>query len=546
MLLHSLGVLLLAATRLLPSNATAPACNLSGLWNFAPIDASSGWSGSPFTYNITHHANGTVSFPGFTTLASVDLTWRPSDAFSRAVGALRGRVLTLTLQDVGHKPGATANVSATVHASCDFIDMEGARYDCSVPTPAALTVPLVGGMFSRGGSPIEMAPSQWMRTVNAWLLRAATICSTDGRNVSLLTPGFPLGYVGQWMRDSFYGISSGIDLLPNITATVASVEWMYEHARPVDGAMPQSVDPAGQNDSFYEWGQRCNQTVGAPLWRSCIDLDSGPFAVKMADAIVSALPEHDGKAFFLKWHAALANGLNVTTLDPDGSGLPWINSSRQLIGYGFQDGEYMSGDVLYSSILYWNATGILADLYAQAGPSFASQVTALRAQAERVKHQISAELWSDKLGAFVAATQLESDRISVWGNAFAGVSGLANATQSAAIFAFFRDREADIFFEGQVRQTPAPHFWDSTHTGHNTYQDGAYWGTPLDHVLTFIGQTDRAMACRLLHDSIASYRSHGINEWIGPFYPASTSGARGYVASAAGSYGASKALHCHD
>ena len=253
------------------------------------------------------------------------------------------------------------------------------------------------------------------------------------------------------MRDSFYGISSGIDLLPNITATVASVEWMYEHARPVDGAMPQSLDLNGATDG-----------------NSFIFLDSGPFAVKMADAIVSALPEHDGKAFFLKWHAALANGLNVTTLDPDGSGLPWINSSRQLIGYGFQDGEYMSGDVLYSSILYWNATGILADLYAQAGPSFASQVTALRAQADRVKHQISAELWSDKLGAFVAATKLESDRISVWGNAFAGVSGLANATQSAAIFAFFRDREADIFFEGQVRQTPAPHFWDSTHTGHNT------------------------------------------------------------------------------
>ena len=90
-------------------------------------------------------------------------------------------------------------------------------------------------MFSRGGSPIEMAPSQWMRTVNAWLLRAATICSTDGRNVSLLTPGFPLGYVGQWMRDSFYGISSGIDLLPNLTATVAAVEWVFEHARPVDG-----------------------------------------------------------------------------------------------------------------------------------------------------------------------------------------------------------------------------------------------------------------------------------------------------------------------
>jgi hypothetical protein len=107
-------------------------------------------------------------------------------------------------------------------------------------------------MFSRGGPPISMRPSEWMRVANAWLLRAASICSTDGRQVQLLTPGFPLGYRGQWMRDSFYGISSGIDLLPNLTATVAAVEWMFEHARPVDGAMPQSVDPHGDSNSFCE------------------------------------------------------------------------------------------------------------------------------------------------------------------------------------------------------------------------------------------------------------------------------------------------------
>jgi hypothetical protein len=196
--------------------------------------------------------------------------------------------------------------------------------------------------------------------------------------------------------------------------------------------------------------------------------------------------------------------------------------------------------------LFWNATRILADLYDDAGPSFAAQASALRTQAAHVREQISAELWSDKLGAFVAATELESDRISVWGNAFAGASGLANATQSAAIFSLFKDREADIFWEGQVRQTPAPNFWDSTHTGPHTYQDGAYWGTPLHHALTFIGQYDNGMACRLLHDSIASYRSHGINEWAGPFYPAGISGAPGYVASAAGSYYGSKVLRCDE
>lgn len=162
----------------------------------------------------------------------------------------------------------------------------------------------------------------------------------------------------------------------------------------------------------------------------------------------------------------------------------------------------------------------------------------------KVRQQITTELWRPDLGAFVAATELESDRISVWGNAFAAASGLATEAQKDAIFRLFSDREHDVFWEGQVRQTPAPQFWASTHTGRNTYQDGAYWGTPLHHVLPFIGERDPAAACRLLHDAISSFRGHGFNEWTGPFYPAGIVGAPGYVATAAGAYFASKALRC--
>lgn len=77
--------------------------------------------------------------------------------------------------------------------------------------------------------------------------------------------------------------------------------------------------------------------------------------------------------------------------------------------------------MLYSSVLFWNATGILADLYDMLGPGFATQAAMLRQQAAHVRTQITAELWNDTLGAFVAATELESDRISLWGNALAAV-----------------------------------------------------------------------------------------------------------------------------
>ena len=55
----------------------------------------------------------------------------------------------------------------------------------------------------------------------------------------------------------------------------------------------------------------------------------------------------------------------------------------------------------------------------------------------------------------------------------------------------------------------------------------------------------KAMACRLLNDTIASFRSHGIWEWVGPFFPAPNFGAPGYTsASAANTFFASRQLRC--
>ena len=125
------------------------------------------------------------------------------------------------------------------------------------------------------------------------------------------------------------------------------------------------------------------------------------------------------------------------------------------------------------------------------------------------------------------------------------------------MFAWFSANADKIFFEGQVREIPFPNQWtmrsvvdprpqspsDPAATD-RTYQNGGYWATPHHHVLPWLGTHDRTMACHLLNETIASYRAHGIFEWIGPFFPAASSGAPGYTASAANTYFASKQLRC--
>jgi hypothetical protein len=233
-------------------------------------------------------------------------------------------------------------------------------------------------------------------------------------------------------------------MLPNLTATTKAVEWIFSHAAATTGAMPEFVPLNG---------------IVPPNAYGV--LDSGAFAVKLAAVLVSSMGgqhrvegaqvEPAGQAWFLQWAHALSRGLNATTLGP--TGLPWIDpanidparsSNMKTVNAG--------GDVLYSSVLYWNATSILADLYTSAGPAYASEAVSLRAQAAQVRAQITKELWNGTLGAFVAATELESDRISVWGNALAAASGLASPSQATAIYEMLiRNEGLDVFWEGQVR-----------------------------------------------------------------------------------------------
>ena len=180
-------------------------------------------------------------------------------------------------------------------------------------------------------------------------------------------------------------------------------------------------------------------------------------------------------------------------------------------------------------------------------------------QAAAVQATVTKELWNASVGMFMASNGVASESIDIWGNAMAGAIGFATEAQSKAIFSFFKRRESDIFYEGQVREIPKPQQWAATRwqtewnetvggdkdgTDGRLYQNGGYWATPHHHVLPFLAMHDKQMACRLLNDTISSFRGHGIWEWIGPFFPADTTGAPGYTASAADTYFASEHLRC--
>ena len=111
-------------------------------------------------------------------------------------------------------------------------------------------------------------------------------------------------------------------------------------------------------------------------------------------------------------------------------------------------------------------------------------------QAAAVQAAVTKELWNASVGMFMASNGVASQNIDIWGNAMAGATGFATEEQSRAIFSFFKRREADIFYEGQVREIPKPQQWAATRwrtewnetvggdndgTDGRIYQNGGFW-----------------------------------------------------------------------
>ena len=531
--------------------AASSACSLSGPWSYLPASAfnhSLAPQGQPRGWNAFQCAYVWKESSASSSISFTSPIGCLGDQWSVARGVLSGAPpQRLALSFVSAKANATAAMHGTVSATCDFIDMDD------------------GSLFTRGVHPVDQSDHAWLRSTTAWLVRAATITFTDGTRH--LTPGYPTHYNGQWMRDSFYGIKHAWDVVNSTHRAdyAASLEWMLSHAR-ADGILPQMCpprdDPLRHGRCDYGSVSGCNDTVGAPGWHRCQDLDTASFAIKLAAHLWGAYSMPNRKRaqeLYAMWGPTLLRSLNATTTAPDDSSLLWSNTTRPVVNYGFQDTEVQSGAVLYSSLLAWNATRLLAGLERNLG-SDAALAAMLDARAERIRVAADAQLWDGALGVYRAATGISKSNIDVWGNAMAAAAGFANGTQQQSIFRFFQAHEADIFYEGQVRETPAWQQWEQVRSVSGqtygdeppqalatarTYQNGGYWATPHHHVLPFLAQHDRTMACRLLNATIASFRGRGIFEWVGPFYPALSAGAPGYVASAANTLFASAHLRCH-
>src|SRR5665213_475761 len=188
------------------------------------------------------------------------------------------------------------------------------------------------------------------------------------------------------------------------------------------------------------------------------------------------------------------------------NGIVYTTDDFRGVDFGFRDAEVITGDLCFTSILKYRASREMADLFELLGDKKKSGK--YRSISEHIKKAIPG-LFADEHGLLRASTG-KSHQPDVWGTALAVYFGILNGrTEQEACHALAGAYEnKTLAFKGNIRHVlTSDDFNDSTAWAYslaskNTYQNGAYWGTPTGWVCYAMAKVNRSAAHQLASEYI--------------------------------------------
>ena len=252
--------------------------------------------------------------------------------------------------------------------------------------------------------------------------------------------------------------------------------------------------------------------------------DNAQFMVKLVAEYVDLTGD---KAAFLARRGQLYAGMDRVPRADDG--LVRVDRNYPHSTYGFTDSIAKTGKEFFTSLLYWEATRLLAQLCADA--EYHDEAHDWYERAEPLKHSLD-QFYDEEYGLYRAASR-DGNQLDLWGSAYACVLRLASKSRAQRIAEFFRDTPEVSIWHGHVRHLPVGQYWDRLirpgWPEPETYQNGAFWAVPSGWVAQVMALSDQASARALIYDLTDVWRREGIFECISPYASPMN---EGYVASA--------------
>ncbi|HEY3285132.1 MAG TPA: hypothetical protein VGN26_22905 [Armatimonadota bacterium] len=189
---------------------------------------------------------------------------------------------------------------------------------------------------------------------------------------------------------------------------------------------------------------------------------------------------------------------------------------RTRVDWGFCDTVRKTGLCLMPSLLRWRAARDLVALHRAAGS--AARSAGYSREASRVREAIPRTFYQSVgtapggEGLLLSATGV-GRKDDVWASAFAVTLGVLPRDVERAVTKHLLTlyRAGGTVLEGQVRHLPPTGslggYWEDCRAARDTYQNGAYWGTPTGWFVSALGRVDRAAAAQMLRDYLTHLKA---------------------------------------
>lgn len=195
----------------------------------------------------------------------------------------------------------------------------------------------------------------------------------------------------------------------------------------------------------------------------------------------------------------------------DSSHLVYTTENFRGVDFGFRDAQTITGQLSFASILKFRAAKELASLLQLLKDKEAER---FRSIADKIKTSL-AKTFSDQRGMLRASTG-KSNQPDVWATALAAYLGLLEESHAKKVSMFLADayRAGSLSYKGNIRHILTTDdfnegtAWELSMSAKNTYQNGAYWGTPTGWVTFVINQTDPVSAAALAREYIDELREN--------------------------------------
>ena len=338
----------------------------------------------------------------------------------------------------------------------------------------------------------------WLKQEAARQLQGCQRTGHDG--TILYTPDGEGNYAALWTRDFYYMVGNAFELMPQDHIKKAILYLL--NGQREDGCIPDRVQEDGL--AVYSAGP-VNNPLGDP------PTDNSQFFVLLVSTYVNKTGD---MTFFKENVASLVAAMDYTPRSS--AGLVFIDPLNPHSPYGFTDTIAKTGELLFSSLLYWHACTELVDLFDKIDEKDLAHNFQNRAQL--IEKNLD-KLWEPEKNMYLAATQ-QCRQVDIWGNAYAIYIHFPLGDKKAHIVDYLAQNYDKIVMRGQVRHLIEPDFWQKTliPIKPGTYQNGAYWGTASGWLAYAFSEAFPELSTRILNDLLNDYQQYGAHECINTDY----------------------------